>query len=122
MNTTDQTNVDRCNSRAVAWWPVLCFVADVLGVEPAAVPDHAQHVPVLGTPAWCALPDDAPGKLAGVLHGGIHHALRLDVAQEARAEASQALSAATDWRAVAGQLGALRAWREKNPWARRVTA
>ncbi len=109
-------------SRSVAWWPVLTYIADLLGVEPTAVPDEAQRVPLLGTPAWCALPDDAPAKLAAVLHGGCHHALRLELTQEASAEASKAISTMHDWKAVAGELSGLAAHREANPWARRVAS
>jgi hypothetical protein len=122
-NTEPIPNVDDpCSSRAVAWWPVLTYIADLLRVDPAAVPEAAQRVPLLGTPAWCALPDDAPAKLAAVLHGGCHHALRLEMTQEAAAEASKAISAATDWRAVASELSGLAAYRKANPWARRVAS
>jgi hypothetical protein len=40
-------------------------------------------------------------------------------AQEAAAEASQAVSAAVDWRAVAQEWMQLQAFRAANPWARR---
>jgi hypothetical protein len=97
------------NSRAVAWWPVHVYV------EARLVAD----APLLGTPAWCALTDDDPAKLSAVLDGGQHFALRLDAAQEAAAEASQAVSAAVDWRAVAQEWMQLQAFRAANPWARR---
>lgn len=109
-------------SQAVAWWPVLLYVADVLRVEPTEVPYAAQRVPLLGTPAWCALADDAPSKLAAVLHGGCHHALRLEMTQEACADASKDISAAADWRAVASELSGLAAFRKANPWSRRVAS
>ena len=97
------------NSRAVAWWPVHIYV------EARLVAD----APLLGTPAWCALDDNDPAKLSAVLDGGQHFALRLDAAQEAAAEASQAVSAAVDWRAVAQEWMQLQAFRTANPWARR---
>ncbi|RWA15750.1 DUF2742 domain-containing protein [Mycolicibacterium brumae] len=79
-------------SNQVAFAEVLRFVAD-LGVDPT-------RVLTAGTPAWCELPDDHPDKLAAVLAAGVHHALRVDLAQAARAEASRAVSASTDWSRV----------------------
>lgn len=123
MNTTETTNnVDPCASRTVAWWPVLCFVADLLRVKPEAVPEAAQRVPLLGTPAWCDLADDDPAKLAAVIHGGCHHALRLEMTQEALAEASEDISTMVDWRAVAGEVSARAAFRTANPWVKRVAS
>jgi hypothetical protein len=77
----------------VAWFEVHQFVAElVAGVAPR---------PPAGTPAWCALADDDPRKLAAVLELGVHMALKIDAEQTARAEASQAVSSAADWTAVA---------------------
>lgn len=106
-------------SGSVAWWPVLLFVADRLGVEPTAVPELSRQLPLLGTPSWCALADDDPVKLAAVLDGGCRHALRVELGQEARADASKAVADAVDWRAVANELSALTAWRADRPWARK---
>ena len=107
-------------SQQVAWWPVLTFVADRLGVPPTDVPNVARVLPLLGTPAWCALADDDPAKLAAVLDGGCRHALRLELGQEALAEASKAVAAAVDWRAVSAELNQRRTFRAANPWANRV--
>ena len=104
-------------SRAVAWWPVLTFTADRIGVPPEAMP--VLRVPLLGTPAWCALDDTDPVKLAAVLNGGQHFALRLEIEQEARADASQAVSAAADWRGIAQELAQLQSFRADRPWLKR---
>lgn len=78
--------------------------------------------PMLGTPAWCALPDDDPAKLAAVLDGGQHHALRVELHQEARAEASKAVAGAADWRGIAQELTERRAFRKSHPWVKRVAS
>lgn len=80
-------------SQQVCWTTVLEFV-ERLGINPTTVL-------LVGTPAWAQLPDDHPDKLAAVLAAGVHHALRLNLTQDAMAEASQAISAAVDWTAVA---------------------
>ena len=107
-------------SRAVAWWPVLTFTADRIGVQPDAMP--ALRVPLLGTPGWCALDDTDPAKLAAVLDGGQHFALRLEIEQEARADASHTVSAAADWRGIAQAALQRDAWRAQRPWSRRVAS
>ena len=108
------------NSQAVAWWPVLTFTADRIGLQPETIPE--LRVPLLGTPAWCALEPDDPAKLAAVLDGGQHFALRLEIEQEARADASQTVSAAADWRGIAQELTQLQNFRAANPWAKRVAS
>ncbi|OQZ88137.1 hypothetical protein BST11_24335 [Mycobacterium alsense] len=75
------------------WFSVNVFVVPML--------NQAGSWPLAGSPAWRQLPDEHPAKLAAVLDGGRHHALRVDTAQAALAEASQAISAAADWAAVA---------------------
>jgi len=80
-------------SQQVSWWSVHEFVAAVL--------NQVNDWPMLGTPAWCSLAHDDPRKWAAVLDGAQHHALRLELNQEARAEASRAVSAAADWPKVA---------------------
>ncbi len=79
-------------SQQVAWWPVHEFVAPVLA--------RIGSWPMVGTPEWCALPDDDRRKIAAVFDAARHWALRVDMSQEARAEASKAISAATDWTTV----------------------
>ena len=104
-------------SRAVAWWPVLTFTADRIGLQPETMPQ--LRVPLLGTPAWCALDDTDPAKLAAVLDGGQHFALRLEIEQEASADASQTVSAAADWRGIAQELAQLQSFRANHPWSKR---
>ena len=98
----------------MAFWPVYEFVQPLL--------DAAGDYPMVGTPAWCALDDDDDRKIAAVLDGGCHHALRLELNQEALAEASKDISASEDWKAVAQELLQLRAFRQKNTWVKRVAS
>ena len=83
-------------SQQVSWWSVHEFVAAVL--------DQANGWPMLGTPAWCSLAHDDPRKWAALLDGARHHALRLELNQEARAEASKAIAEAADWSQVAREV------------------
>jgi uncharacterized protein DUF2742 len=57
--------------------------------------------PTVGTPEWCALAADDRAKVAALYDAARHHALRLELNQEALADASKAVSAAADWKAVA---------------------
>lgn len=77
----------------VCWTAVLDFVVGQ-GVDPA-------EVLTAGTPAWAELDDDHPDKIAAVLAAGVHHALRLDLGQEAAADASKAVARAADWPHIA---------------------
>lgn len=76
-------------SRSVAWWPVHEFVAALLS--------QVNDLPTAGTPAWCTLGDGDPRKLLAVAVAGEHHVLRVEMAQEASAEASKAIAAGQDW-------------------------
>ena len=58
---------------------------------------------MVGTPAWCELPDDAPAKWAAVLDAAQHWALRVETCQEHLAEASRDVSAAEDWSVIAAE-------------------
>lgn len=80
-------------SRSVSWWPVHQLVAALVA--------QAGTVPTAGTPAWRALADDDPTKLLAVAVAGEHHVLRMEIAQEALAEASKAIAAIADWPATA---------------------
>src|SRR5690349_10834360 len=74
------------SSRQVAWWEVHTYrdrMLEQLGV---------QDFPTVGTPAWCALDDDHPVKLAAAFDAAQHWALRVDTAQEAQAAASRKVS------------------------------
>lgn len=101
-------------SKAVAWWPVHQFITELVA--------HQQNMPAAGTPAWSALGDGDPRKLLALAVAGEHHVLRMETAQEARAEASKAISQAADWKAVARELATLTDFRAANPWAKRVAS
>lgn len=101
------------SAASVAWWPVHEYVTRIT----AQVPGW----PVAGTPAWCDLDDNDPAKLAAVVDAGQHHALRIETAQEARADASKAVGAAVDWRAIAQDITQRRAFYAARPWMKRVT-
>ena len=77
----------------VSWWSVHEFVDVALA--------RVGSWPTAGTPAWVALPDDHPAKIAALFDAAQHHALRLELNQEALAEASKAISSAADWSSVA---------------------
>lgn len=85
------------DSRMVAWWPVWTFVNLI-------AQQYKGDIPAAGTPAWCALADDDPRKLLACAIEGVHHVLRVEIAQEQRAEASKAVAAAADWSAIAREL------------------
>lgn len=80
------------SARSVSWWSVHEFVTGVT--------DGVGEYPVAGTPEWCDLDDDDDRKLAAVLDAGQHHALRMETAQEALADASRAVAASCDWSEV----------------------
>jgi hypothetical protein len=86
-------DADPTASAAVSWWSVNEHVAPFL--------ETAGSWPMAGTPAWCDLSDDDPAKVAALLDAARHWVLRVETGQEAMAEASQAISAAVDWAAVA---------------------
>ena len=98
-------------ARSVSWWSVHEYVAEFIGT--------LTEWPMAGTPAWCDLDHYDPRKLAAVLDAGSHHALRVEVAQEVRAEASKAVGAAADWPAIAQEIHQLHTWRSTRPWAAR---
>lgn len=85
-------------SQQVSWWPVHEFL------EAAVAQANHGPLPIAGTPAWCALSDGDPRKLLSVAIAGQHHVLRVEVAQEHRAEASREIAAAGDWSALAGRI------------------
>src|SRR5690348_3635085 len=72
-------------NQQVSWWSVHEHVAPLL--------ESAGTWPMVGTPEWCALSDDDPRKLAALYDAARHWALRVETAQQARAEASRSISA-----------------------------
>jgi hypothetical protein len=103
---------DLTSSQQVNWWSVHEFVGAIL--------NQVNDWPTLGTPAWCSLTHDDPGKWAALLDGAQHWALRMDSCQEARCEAGRAVSSAVDWPSVSQEMVQLNSFREAHPWARRV--
>lgn len=89
----NQHNGKGLTSQQVDWWSVHTAVAAILA--------DADTWPMVGTPAWCALPDDDPRKLAALCDAAQHWALRVETCQQARAEASHEISASADWSTIA---------------------
>jgi hypothetical protein len=83
-------------SRAVAFWPVVEFVAPFL--------EAADAWPMAGSEQWRALPNDHPAKWAALLDAARHWALRVETCQQQLADASRAVSAATDWPAISTEI------------------
>ena len=116
-------------NRQVSWWSVHQHCAPLL--------EQVGSWPPVGTPAWCALPDDDPRKTAALLDAAQQRALDLETRQlEARrtydewvaiqsrywaeCEASQAISAAADWPAIAQHIRDRRQFYAERPWLKRV--
>jgi hypothetical protein len=99
-------------NQQVSWWEVRELIMPVL--------KQVNDWPMLGTPAWCSLAHDDPRKWVALLDGAQHWALRIDSCQEARREASRAVSAAADWSDLSRQFFKHTAFREAHPWAKRA--
>jgi hypothetical protein len=104
--------VTALDSQQVSWLSVHRFVGAVL--------DQVNDWPTLGTPAWCSLAHDDPTKWAALLDAAQHHALRIALNQDVRAEASRAVSAAVDWPQAAHEIHSRAEFYAARPWARRV--
>ncbi|OBF91066.1 hypothetical protein A5791_15835 [Mycobacterium sp. 852002-51163_SCH5372311] len=99
-------------SQQVSWWSVHELILPVL--------NQVNDWPLLGSPAWCSLARDDPRKWAAVLDGGQHHALRIELNQESRAEASKAVSGALDWAALSREILRRNDFYAAHPWLRRA--
>jgi hypothetical protein len=99
-------------SRQVSWWAVHEFVTAVLS--------QVNGWPMAGTPAWCSLAHEDPRKWAAVFDAGQHHTLRVETAQAAMAEASQAISAAADWGRIGQRIRERNEFYASRPWLRRT--
>lgn len=84
------------SARAVSWLPVHEHVSPIL----AAVGSW----PMVGTPAWCALPAGDPAKEAAVYDAAQHWALHIEGNQTAMTEASKAIAGAADWPQIAREV------------------
>lgn len=85
-------------SQQVSWWPVHEFITAMVNKA------NVGPLPVAGTPSWCQLPDNDPRKLLALAASGEHWALRTELAQEKRAEASREIAAAGGWTALAQRI------------------
>lgn len=97
-STTRLAVPDPTASQAVSWYPVHEFLQAVLAQA------NCGPLPWPGTPSWCELSDGDPRKLLALAEFGQHHALRLELNQEARAEASHAVAASADWPSIAREV------------------
>lgn len=98
-------------SRQVSWWSFHEYAERLL--------TEAGSWPMVGTPAWCDLPDDDPRKRAAIFDAAQHWALRIETSQAAMAEASHDISAAADWPAIADHIKTRREFYAEHPWLRR---
>lgn len=103
-------------SQQVSWSAVHEFLQAVLTRA------NAGPLPWAGTPAWCELADGDPRKLLSLALCGEHHVLRVEVAQQAQAEASRTVADAADWPAVAREVGQRENFYSQRPWLRRKGA
>lgn len=123
-------------NQQVSWWDVHEHVVSVLA--------KAGSWPTAGTPAWCALPDSDPRKLAALLDAAQHWALRLETCQaeqgrakrwaecatrhavirkkSAEYQASHAISAAADWAAISRRIRSEADFYAERPFLKRVGA
>ena len=106
--------------------------------------EAAGSWPLVGSPQWCALPDDDPAKLAALLDAAQHWALRMETCQAeqrcakrwaecatrhavirkklAEYQAGHAISAAADWTAISQQIRTRNEFYTERPWLKRASA
>lgn len=128
--STTPTNAESTSwpvgSQQVDWWAVHLFCRNALGRILQVDSDTAAALiaagPIAGTPQWSALPDDDPMELAAVVAYSPHHALRINSAQAAMADAGSAISTAADWGAVGQRIREHNEWKAAHPWLQRRTA
>jgi hypothetical protein len=104
------------DSQQVSWWSVREFVTSCL--DEAGV----ESFPLVGTPAWCALPADDERKIASLFDAAQHWALRLETWQLERTDASRELRQAADWSAADRYVANHKAFYAARPWMKRVSA
>ncbi|SIS22211.1 DUF2742 domain-containing protein [Williamsia sterculiae] len=105
------------SSREVSWaaaheqlWPVV---------------DRGQRhgdIPIIGTPAWCELPDGDPIKVAAVYAAADQFALHLENLGTALVDASHSVSGSADWSSVARRNNNIAAFYREHPDLRRRSA
>ncbi|TPW98122.1 DUF2742 domain-containing protein [Mycolicibacterium fortuitum] len=84
-------------SRQVSWFETFKFAERLASSHDVGL----NHLPLPGTPQWCQMDDTDARKLLALVLGGVREALANEIHQDAMAEASQAISAAADWTAIA---------------------
>lgn len=105
----------RCvSSQAVSWWEVCQYVAPVLA--------RLGSFPMAGSVEWCALADDDPRKIAAIFDAAQHWVLRVEMGQEALAQASHDISAAEDWADIADEVRRRQEFHADHSWAQRRSA
>jgi hypothetical protein len=98
-------------SRQVSWWDVNQFVTPLLA--------EVGSWPMVGTPAWCALDDSDPVKLAAIFDATRHWALRVETCQVAECEASHEISDAADWGQIGRKIRDHNEFYAQKPWLKR---
>ena len=102
------------SSQQASWYSVHEYVEPLLTA--------VGQWPMLGSPEWCALPDNDASKIAALYDGARHWALRLETSQQAQSDASRDISAAADWAAVAAVARDRAEFFAARPWLKRVSA
>jgi hypothetical protein len=92
-----------------------------LFMERAIARANLGDLPAAGTPLWSALDDQDERKLLALALSGVHHCLRVEVAQSELAAASRAISAA-DWSAVSREIQQRSDFYSARPWLRRAAS
>lgn len=109
-------HADRFASQQVNWWEAHLFM------QAALAQANCGPLPWPGTPAWCAMSDGDPRKMLALAEFGEHHALRVETAQAALADASRDVSASADWSQIAREVQQRQAAEGSGAYIRRVTA
>lgn len=99
-------------ARSVSWWETYVFVD-------ALVRQQGNTLPTAGTPEWCGLAEGDPRKLLALAAAGVHHVLRIEIAQQEQAAAAKAISAAADWSGIAGEVRRRHDFYGSKPWLKR---
>lgn len=114
-NTTDQADSPKHSaagadprSREIDWYRVYRFVEPFL-----------RSCPYPGTPAWCALSDHDPAKMAAVLLAGALWSLNESARADAMKQASRDISAAYDWAVISRRICEREKFYHQKPWLKR---
>jgi hypothetical protein len=84
--------------------------------------EQVGSYPLVGTPDWCSLPDGDARKIAAIYDAAQHWALRVESCQQARCDASHAVSAGANWTAIAQYLRNHAEFYAARPWLKREVA